>query len=96
MSRHPVRSWPHTLTDWCVIRAFKQAGWPGCLRKPPALAAALVTEVSAAIRFQTFSLRNVELIGLQQAAAESACELAGGDAYRATREAAKDAENTAV
>lgn len=93
MPRSPVHSWPHTLTDWCVIRAFERAGCPGCLRKPPALAAAFVGEVSKAVRFRTFSLREAELPVLLEAAAESACELAGGDAYRAVRAAATDAEH---
>jgi hypothetical protein len=90
--RHTT-SWPHTLTDWCVIRAFERAGCPGCLRKPPALAAAFVGEVSKAVRFRTFSLREAELPVRLEAAAESACELAGGDAYRAVRDAATDAEH---
>lgn len=93
MPRSPVHSWPHTLTVWCVIRAFERAGCPGCLRKPPALAAAFVGEVSKAVRFRTFSLREAELPVLLEAAAESACELAGGDAYRAVRAAATDAEH---
>ena len=93
MPRSPVHSWPHILTDWCVIRAFERAGCPGCLRKPPALAAAFVGEVSKAVRFRTFSLREAELPVRLEAAAESACELAGGVVYRAVRDAAIDAEH---
>jgi hypothetical protein len=93
MPRRPVHSWLHILTDWCVIRAFERAGCPGCLRKPPALAAAFVAEVSKAVRFRTVSIREAELPVLLEAAAESACELAGGDAYRAVRDAAKNAEH---
>ncbi len=76
-----------------MIRAFEQARCPGCLRKPSALAAAFVTEVSTAIHFRIFHIRTAELIGLQQAAAETACELTGGEAYRAVHEAAMDSEN---
>ncbi len=93
MPRTPVNSWPCTLTEWCVIRAFERAGCPGCLRKPPALAAAFVTEVSEVIRFRTFAVRTVELIGLRQAAEESAYEAFGGDTYRTLRKAAAEAEN---
>lgn len=93
MPRTAVHSWPDTLTDWCVIRAFEKAGCPGYLRKPPALAAAFVAEVSSAIRLQTFSLRTVELLGQLQTAAELAYEQAGGSAYRALRDAAAAAED---
>lgn len=93
MPRAHVQSWPHTLTDWCVIRAFERAGCPGCLRKPPAVAAAFVAEVSKAVRFHTFNLREAELRVLLEAAAESACEFTGGDAYRAIRAAATEAEH---
>lgn len=93
MPRTAVHSWPDTLTDWCVIRAFERAGCPGCLRKPPALAAAFVAEVSSAISIHTFSLRAAELVGLLQDAAESAYEQAGGLAYRTLRDAATAAED---
>jgi len=92
MPRRFVHSWPHTLTDWCVIRALELAGCPGCLRKPPALAAAFVAEVSTAVRFRTVSIREAELPVRLEAAAEAACELAGGDTYRAVRDAAVEAE----
>jgi hypothetical protein len=93
MSRPFTDQWPRKLTDWCVIRAFERAGWPGCLRRPPSLAAAFVAEVSTAVRFRLFFLRPAELAAKVQAATESACEQAGGDPYRAAREAAADAEN---
>jgi hypothetical protein len=93
MPRPAIRSWPQALTDWCVIRAFEGAGWPGCLRRPPPLAAAFVSEVSMAVRFRLFFVRPAELAAQFQAAAESACEQAGGDSYRATRESAAAAEN---
>ncbi len=93
MPRTPVQSWPRTLTDWCVIQAFERAGWPGCLRRPPSLAAAFVAEVSTAVRFRLFFLRSAELAAKLQAATESACEQAGGDSYRTAREATTEAEN---
>lgn len=93
MPRTRIHSWPDTLTDWCVIRAFERAGCPGCLRKPPALAAAFAAEVSAVIRFRTFSVRSVELMGLCQAAAESAYEASGGEAYRDLRRTTMAAED---
>ncbi len=92
MSRTHTRSWPQTLTDWCVIQAFERSGCPGCLRKPPGLAAAFVSEVSAIIQFRTFALRSAELMGLCQAAAESAYLATGGDSYRLLRKAADEAE----
>jgi hypothetical protein len=67
-----VYSWPQTLTDWCVIQAFRRAGCPGCLRRPSIFSAAFVAEVGAAIRFRTLSYRTAEVTGLLQAAAESA------------------------
>ncbi len=88
-----VYSWPHTLTEWCVIQAFRRAGCPGCLRRPSILSAAFVAEVGAAIRFRTLSYRTAEITGLLQAAAESAYEQAGGAAYRGAREAAAAAED---
>lgn len=93
MPRTPIHSWPDTLTDWCVIRAFEKAGCPGCLRRPPALAAGFVAEVSTAISIQTFSLRAAELVGVLQAAAESAYEQTGGSTYCALRDAAMVAED---
>ena len=93
MPRRPAHSWPQTLTNWCVIRAFERAGCPGCLRRPPSLAAAFVAEVSTTVRFRLFFLRPAELAAKVQAATESACERVGGDTYRAAREAAADAEN---
>lgn len=93
MPRIVVHSWPDTLTDWCVIRAFEKAGSPGYLRKPPPLSAAFVVEVSSAIRLHTFSLRTVELLGHLQAAADLAYEQAGGSDYRALRDAATAAED---
>ncbi len=92
MSRNRPHSWLQTLTDWCVIQAFDKAGCPGCLRKPPGLAAAFVAEVAEVIRFHTFALRSVELMGLCQAAAESAYQATGGDAYRRLQQAADAAE----
>jgi hypothetical protein len=88
-----VYSWPRTLTDWCVIQAFRRAGCPGCLRRPAILSAAFVSEVSVVIRFQTHWLRTAVIGSLLQEAAESAYEKAGGTAYRATREAAATAED---
>ncbi len=93
MPRTRPHSWPQALTDWCVIQAFERAGCPGCLRKPPGLAAAFVTEVAEVIRFRTFSLRAAELLGLCQAAAESAYQTTGGDTYRHLRQAADAAES---
>jgi hypothetical protein len=52
-----------------------------------------VAEVSNAVRFRTFSLRENELPVRLEAAAESVCELTGGDAYRAVRAAATEAEH---
>ena len=44
-------SWTQVLTDWAVSRAYLQTGrHPSCLADRPALAAALVAEVGAAIR----------------------------------------------
>lgn len=88
-----VYSWPHTLTDWCVIQAFQRAGCPGCLRRPSLLSAAFVAEVGAAIRSRTLSYRTAEITGVLQAAAESAYEQAGGAAYRGARDAATTAED---
>jgi hypothetical protein len=88
-----VYSWPHTLTDWCVIQAFQRAGCPGCLRRPSLLSAAFVAEVGAAIRSRTLSYRTAEITGVLQAAAESAYEEAGGAAYRGARDAATTAED---
>jgi hypothetical protein len=93
MPRLRPHSWPQTLTDWCVIQAFERAGCPGCLRKPPGLAAAFVAEVAEVIRFRTFGLRSVELLGLCQAAAESAYQTTGGESYRQLRQAAAAAED---
>lgn len=93
MLRPRPHSWPQTLTDWCVIKAFERAGCPGCLRKPPGLAAAFVAEVAEVISFRTFLLRSVELMGLCQAAAESAYQTTGGDTYRHLRQAAETAES---
>jgi hypothetical protein len=88
-----VYSWPHTLTDWCVIQAFQRAGCPGCLRRPSILSAAFVAEVGAAIRSRTLSYRTAEITGVLQAAAESAYEQAGGAVYRGARDAATTAED---
>ena len=88
-----VYSWPHTLTDWCVIQAFQRAGCPGCLRRPAILSAAFVAEVGATIRSRTLSYRTAEITGVLQAAAESAYEQAGGAAYRGARDAATTAED---
>jgi hypothetical protein len=88
-----VYSWPRTLTEWCVIQAFRRARCPGCLRRPAILSAAFVSEVSEVIRFQTFSLPTAIVAGLLQEAAEAAYEKAGGSAYRATRDAAEAAED---
>ncbi|MBI2497367.1 MAG: hypothetical protein HYV75_05410 [Opitutae bacterium] len=49
--------------------------------------------MSKAVRFRTFSLRENELPVRLEAAAETVCELAGGDAYRAVRAAATEAEH---
>ncbi len=57
------------------------------------LTAAFVSETSSALRFRTLSLRTAEIMGLLQAAAESACEHAGGAAYRTVRETADAAED---
>ena len=46
-----------------------------------------------AVRFSLFFVRPAELAAQFQAAAESACEQAGGDSYRATRDSAAAAEN---
>jgi hypothetical protein len=88
-----VYSWPHTLTDWCVIQAFQRAGCPGCLRRPSIRSAAFVAEVGATIRSRTLSYRTAEITGVLQAAAESAYEQAGGAAYRGARDAATTAED---
>ena len=88
-----VYSWPQTLTDWCVIQAFRRAGCPGCLRRPSILSAAFVAEVGATIRSRTLSYRTAEITGVLQAAAESAYEQAGGAAYRGARDAATTAED---
>jgi hypothetical protein len=88
-----VYSWPHTLTDWCVIQAFQRAGCPGCLRRLSLLSAAFVAEVGATIRSRTLSYRTAEITGVLQAAAESAYEQAGGAAYRGARDAATTAED---
>jgi hypothetical protein len=88
-----VYSWPQALTQWCVIQAFRRAGCPGFLRRPAVLSVAFVAEVSAALRFRTLSYRSAEIIGLCQAAAESAYEAAGGSAYLAARAAARAAES---
>jgi hypothetical protein len=88
-----VYSWPQTLTDWCVIQAFRRAGCPGCLRRPSILSAAFVAEVGATLRFRTLSYRTAEVTGILQAAAEPAYEQAGGLAYRRARDAATTAED---
>ena len=77
-----------------MIQAFRRAGCPGFLRRPAVLSVAFVAEVSAALRFRTLSYRSAEIIGLCQAAAESAYEAAGGPAYLAARAAARAAEST--
>jgi hypothetical protein len=88
-----VYSWPQALTQWGVIQAFRRAGCPGFLRRPAVLSVAFVAEVSAALRFRTLSYRSAEIIGLCQAAAESAYEAACGSAYVAARAAARAAES---
>ena len=84
----PVHSWPQTLTDWAVIQAMERAGFPDCLRDQPALQAALVSLLSAAVRLKTVFDRLEEIEPLLSSATESACEKAGGSAYLTLREAA--------
>lgn len=83
-----VYSWPHTLTDWAVIQAMERAGCPECLRDHPALQAALVSLLSAAARLKTVFDRQGEIESILATATESACENAGGTAYRTLRETA--------
>lgn len=92
MPRTHPHSWPQTLTDWCVIQAFEKAGCPGCLRKPPGLAAAFVIEVAEVIRFHTFSLRAVQLVSLRQSAAEMAYKSQDGETYRQLCQSLETAE----
>ena len=83
----PVQSWPQALTDWRVLQAFRRAGCPACLRDPPALQAALVSCVSAAVRLKTGFDRLGEITDILAAVNESAYEKAGGPAYTALRTA---------
>ena len=83
----PVQSWPQALTDWRVLQAFRRAGCPACLRDPPALQAALVSCVSAAVRLKTGFDRLGEITDILAAVNESAYEKAGGPTYTALRTA---------
>src|ERR1035437_9916976 len=83
----PVHSWPQTLTDRAVIQAMERAGFPDCLRDQPALQAALVSLLSAAVRLKTVFDRQTEIESLLASATESACEKTGGSAYITLREA---------
>src|ERR1019366_3621147 len=66
----------------------ERAGFPDCLRDQPALQAALVSLLSAAVRLKTVFDRLEEIEPLLSSATESACEKAGGSAYLTLREAA--------
>ena len=87
LSLHPTLptgfySWTQVLTDWAVSRAYLQTGrHPSCLADRPALAAALVAEVGAAIRQKQLMRRAVEIAVVQEAATEPAYDHAGGPAY---------------
>jgi len=74
-------SWPHTLTDWAVIQAMERAGCPECLRDLPALQAALVSLLGAAVRLKTVFDRQGDIESILATATETACENAGGSAY---------------
>jgi hypothetical protein len=87
----PVYSWPHTLTDWAVIRAMERAGCPECLRDQLALQAALVSLLSAAVRLKTVFERQGEIEAILATATEAARENSGGTAYVTLREAAATA-----
>jgi hypothetical protein len=92
MSRLVTDQWPRKLTDWCVIQAFRKAGTPRCLRRPPTLAAGFVAEVSSVIRFRGFFLPAARLESLLDAAAETVYERIGGTAYHDLRESAESAQ----
>jgi hypothetical protein len=92
MSRLLTDQWPRKLTDWCVIQAFRKAGTPRCLQRPPALAVGFVAEVSSVIRFRGFFLREAELETILDAAAESVYERIGDAAYRDLRESTESAQ----
>ncbi|MBL9210902.1 MAG: hypothetical protein JNL92_10575 [Opitutaceae bacterium] len=74
--------WPEVLTDWCVIRALKAAGWPVELAQYSGAQAAFVSEVSAYVRFRALDLRELEVEARVSAAVERVYELAGGHPYR--------------
>ncbi len=70
------------LTDWCVIRALRAAGWPAELAHYSGAQEAFVSEVSAYVRFRALDLRELEAEAQVLAAVERVYALAGGQPYR--------------
>lgn len=83
--------WPEIFTDWCVIRAF------GTTKRTAVLdlnitQAALVSEVSAYLRFHALGLREADVETRMAIAAEAAFEQVGESFYAHTRDAFEKAQ----
>lgn len=85
-------NWPEVLIEWAVIEALEAAGWPERLELSDAAKAALVSEVSAYVRFRTIEFRELEAETRMAAANEAVYEKAGGINYRAARDSFETAQ----
>ncbi len=90
--RPPQPNWPEVLIEWAVIEGLEAAGWPERLELPGAAKAALVSEVSAYLRFRTIEFRELEAEARMAAASEAVYENAGRLDYRAVRDCCETAQ----
>ncbi|MBI5771177.1 MAG: hypothetical protein HZA93_25610 [Verrucomicrobia bacterium] len=92
--RPPQPDWPVVLTEWNVISALRTAGLPPSLAGTVDIPAALVSEVSAYLRFRTLEFRELEAEAHGVAAAEAVFAATCGSAYDRSHKARESAQRS--